>query len=137
MRVHAVTGYLLLLSFVFPAPAQQPAASSSAPGARAAPGGRGGGFSEPDPIDFEDHSGWDGDKNYWRAQDGAIVVESTCEKPAGTIYLVWQGGERRSEAARVIEHRTKHGSFKSIDDLKMVAGVDPARIETKKAILVF
>jgi hypothetical protein len=105
MRVHAVTGYLLLLSFVFPAPAQQPAASSSAPGARAAPGGRSGGFAEPDPIDFEDHSGWasmfdgktlngwDGDKNYWRAQDGAIVVESTCEKPAGTIYLVWQGGE--------------------------------------------
>jgi competence protein ComEA len=44
---------------------------------------------------------------------------------------------RRSEAARVIEYRTKHGSFKSIDDLKMVPGVDPARIETKKAILVF
>jgi competence protein ComEA len=44
---------------------------------------------------------------------------------------------RRSEAARVIEYRTKHGGFKSIDDLKMVPGVDPARIEMKKAILVF
>src|SRR6185369_11602045 len=25
--------------------------------------------------------------------DGAIVIESTCEKPTGTVYLVWQGGE--------------------------------------------
>jgi hypothetical protein len=68
-------------------------------------GGRGGGFTEPDPIDFDDHTswismfdgqslnGWDGDKNYWHVQGGAIVVESTCEKPTGTIYLIWQGGE--------------------------------------------
>ncbi len=38
-------------------------------------------------------NGWDGDKNYWRVENGTIVVESTCEKPTGTIYLVWQGGE--------------------------------------------
>jgi len=68
-------------------------------------GGRGGGFTEPDPIEFDDHAGWismfdgqtlngwDGDKGYWHVQDGAIVVESTCEKPTGTIYLVWQGGD--------------------------------------------
>src|SRR5215471_4177487 len=65
----------------------------------------GGGFTEPDPIDFNDHTGWtsmfdgktlngwDGDKSYWKIQDGAIFVESTCERPTGTIYLVWQGGE--------------------------------------------
>jgi hypothetical protein len=69
------------------------------------PAGRGGGFREPDPIDFNDHTGWasmfdgqtlngwDGDKSYWHVQDGAIVVESTCEKPTGTIYLIWQGAE--------------------------------------------
>jgi hypothetical protein len=63
------------------------------------------GFTQPDPIDFDDHTGWismfdgksldgwDGDKNYWRVENGAIVVESTCEKPTGTIYLIWQGGE--------------------------------------------
>ncbi len=63
------------------------------------------GFAEPEPIDFEDHSGWvsmfdgktlngwDGDKRYWRVENGAIVVESSCEKPTGTIYLIWQGGE--------------------------------------------
>jgi hypothetical protein len=38
-------------------------------------------------------NGWDGDKSYWRVENGAIVVQSTCEKPTGTIYLVWKGGE--------------------------------------------
>jgi 3-keto-disaccharide hydrolase len=77
---------------------QQPAASPPGPG-------RGGGFAQPEPIDFNDHNGWtsmfdgktlngwDGDKSFWHVQDGAIVVESTCEKPTGTIYLIWQGGE--------------------------------------------
>jgi hypothetical protein len=67
-------------------------------------GGRGGGFKQPDPIDFNERdgwtslfdgktlTGWSGD-NTWKVEDGAIVVESTCEKPTGTIYLVWQGGE--------------------------------------------
>ena len=77
--------------------AQPPAANAPpAPGAR---------FTQPDPIDFDNHTGWismfdatslngwDGDKSYWRVEDGAIVAESTCEKPTGTIYLIWQGGE--------------------------------------------
>jgi len=80
-----------------PGLAQAPAAPKAAKG--------GGGFSQPDPIDLNDHEGWtslfdgttlkgwDGDMSYWRVENGAIVVESTCEKPTGTIYLVWQGGE--------------------------------------------
>ena len=66
--------------------------------------GRGGGFRQPDPIDFEEHdgwtslfdgktlNGWSGDQN-WKVEDGAITIESTCEKPTGTVYLVWKGGE--------------------------------------------
>jgi hypothetical protein len=82
----------------------------------------GGGFTQPEPIDFNDHAGWtsmfdgstlngwDGDKSFWHVEDGAITVESTCEKPTGTIYLVWQGGqpadfemklEMRGEGAQV------------------------------------
>src|SRR6185295_16602764 len=95
-----IIGAACLAAFVFhesPALAQQPAAPAPARG--------GGGFSQPDPIDFEDHSGWismfdgktlsgwDGDKTLWRVEGGAIVAESTCEKPTGTIYLIWQGGE--------------------------------------------
>jgi len=64
----------------------------------------GGGRPQPDPIDFNEHAGWvplfdgktlngwSGDEN-WKVEDGAIVIESTCEKPTGTVYLVWQGGE--------------------------------------------
>ncbi len=72
-----------------------------------AQGGRGGGsrFSQPDPIDFEDHAGWtpmfdgstlngwDGPAEVWRAENGAIVGESRPEKPSGTTYIIWQGGE--------------------------------------------
>ena len=82
--------------------AQQPPAAPGAPQGRGA--GRGGGSRQPDPIDFTEHdgwtslfdgktlNGWSGDQ-YWKVQDGAIVIESTCEKPTGTVYLVWQGGE--------------------------------------------
>ena len=94
-----------------PQPQQPPAAGAQppagAPGQPAAPGqgrGRGGGFRQPDPIDFQEHDGWtslfdgstlkgwSGDSN-WKVEDGAITIESTCEKPTGTVYLVWQGGE--------------------------------------------
>jgi competence protein ComEA len=44
---------------------------------------------------------------------------------------------RRSQAAAVIEYRSTHGDFKSIEDLKKVPGIDPAKIEAKKDILEF
>jgi hypothetical protein len=89
-----------VLACAIPALTQQP-------GGRGPGRGRGGftGFRQPDPIDFNDNAGWtqmfdgstlkgwDGDFNYWKVENGAIVVESTCEKPTGTIYLIWQGGE--------------------------------------------
>jgi hypothetical protein len=79
-------------------------AQTPAPNAAAGRGRGGGGFRQPDPIDFNDHAGWtqmfdgstlnnwDGDFSYWKVENGAIVAESTCEKPTGTIYLVWKGG---------------------------------------------
>src|SRR5262249_6168699 len=44
---------------------------------------------------------------------------------------------RRSQAAAVIEYRTKRGNFKSVEDLKKVPGIDAEKIEAKKDILVF
>jgi hypothetical protein len=79
--------------------AQQPPVAGAPPGQ-----GRGRGFSQPEPIDFQEHegwtslfdgktlNGWSGDKN-WKVEDEAITIESTCERPTGTVYLVWQGGE--------------------------------------------
>src|SRR3954447_9256612 len=73
-----------------------------------APAGRGGGggfFRAPTPFDYADNegwlslfngetlNGWDGDPRFWSVKDGAIYVEPSCEKPTGTIYLVWQGGD--------------------------------------------
>ncbi len=91
---------------------QQPPAGAAAgtpagaPGA--APGGRGrggGGFRQPEPIDFNDRAGWvqmfdgktfngwDADFAWWQIKDESIYSESSCEKPTGTIYIIWQGGE--------------------------------------------
>lgn len=83
----------------------QQAPPAAAPGAP--PAGRGGGgFARGgQPFDYADNegwvslfdgqtlNGWDGDSRFWSVKDGAIYVEPTCEKPTGTIYLVWQGGD--------------------------------------------
>ena len=73
-----------------------PAISPQPAGPHAAAVQSGSGFTQPDPIDFDNHrgwqsmydgkslNGWDGDKSFWRVEDGAIVAESTCEKPTST-----------------------------------------------------
>src|SRR6516165_8329335 len=62
---------------------------------------RGGGFTEPSPMDFNDHEGyvslfdgktlkgWDGNPRFWRVEGGAIVGESTAENPSGNTYIVY------------------------------------------------
>lgn len=44
---------------------------------------------------------------------------------------------KRSEARAIIDYRTAHGDFKSIDDLRKVQGIDMKKIEAKKDLLVF
>lgn len=44
---------------------------------------------------------------------------------------------RRSQAAAIVEYRSKNGPFKSIQDLEKVPGVDVPKIEAKKDRLVF
>jgi len=82
--------------------AAQQSQTGAGRGPQAAPGGfaRGG-----QPFDYNDNegwlslfdgntlNGWDGDPRFWSVKDGAIFVEPSCEKPTGTIYLVWQGGD--------------------------------------------
>jgi len=103
-------GVLLLagLAWSQQPPAQGGPPAGAAPPAAAAPGGaagRGGFARGGQPFDYADNegwislfdgqtlNGWDGDSRFWSVKDGAIYVEPTCEKPTGTIYLVWQGGE--------------------------------------------
>jgi 3-keto-disaccharide hydrolase len=104
-RLGAALVAAVLATLVLDAEQSQQAAPPA--GARSAQAGRGrggGGFRQPDPIDFQEHdgwvsmfdgktlNGWSGDSN-WKVEDGAITIESSCEHPTGTIYLVWQGGE--------------------------------------------
>ena len=77
--------------------AQQPAAPAHRPQAFH--------FTQPEPINFEDHAGWtqifdgktldnwDGDTSVWHVEDGAIVGESSPEHPSGTTNIIWRGGE--------------------------------------------
>jgi Domain of Unknown Function (DUF1080) len=84
--------------------------SDPGPAAQKLPAPKGkdrGGFHEPDPIDWQDHDGyqqifdgvslknWDGDPNVWRVEDGAIVGESTKEKPIGNSYISFRGFEAK------------------------------------------
>lgn len=60
-------------------------------------------FTEPAPIAFDDHTGfeqifdgkslvnWEGDPSVWRVEDGAIVGESTKNHPVTNTYI-WRRG---------------------------------------------
>ena len=100
--VAAVALFLASASMAWPT-AQQPA------GPRAPARGQGRGGPRPptaDPLALEDRTGfdsmfdgksltgWDGDPRYWRAENGAILGESTPDKPVTeNTFLIWQGGE--------------------------------------------
>jgi competence protein ComEA len=70
---------------------------------------------------------------YYPAEDVPRINVNTCR----AIDLESGLTLRRSQAAAVIEYRTKNGPFKSIEDLKKVPGIDAAKIEAKKDRLVF
>jgi hypothetical protein len=88
--------------------AQAEASQSAPPSSGATDGQRpirqtGSGFREPDPLDFNDRTGftqifdgttlkdWDGDPSIWRVENGAIVGESTKERPVGNSYISYHG----------------------------------------------
>jgi hypothetical protein len=61
-----------------------------------------GGFTEPEPMSFNDHrgyvplfdgtslKGWDGNPKFWRVENGAIVGESTPQNPSGNTYIAYR-----------------------------------------------
>jgi hypothetical protein len=69
--------------------------------------GRGMAFTEPSPLDFNDHEGyvslfdgvslkgWDGNPRFWRVENGAIVGESTPKNPSGNSYIVYRDLEAK------------------------------------------
>jgi 3-keto-disaccharide hydrolase len=81
--------------------AQQPAPVTPTAPTGAPAGGRMM-FTEPAPLDFNDHAGyvslfdgmslkgWDGNPKFWRVENGAIVGESTPANPSGNSYIVYR-----------------------------------------------
>jgi len=43
----------------------------------------------------------------------------------------------RDVAEALVKHRREDGPFKSIDDVKKVAGIDPAKVDARKSRIVF
>jgi len=56
---------------------------------------------------------------------------------ASAIQLESRFSLLRSEAAALLKYRKAHGPFKSLEDVKRAPGVDFAKIEAKKDIVVF
>lgn len=85
---------------------QQPGPGGAPPkGAGASPGGQGGGrgrgmaiqpLEETDfqqIFDGKSLNGWDGDPNFWRVENGALVGETATDKqPKQNTFLIWRGG---------------------------------------------
>ncbi len=45
-------------------------------------------------FDGKTLEGWDGNPDFWRVEDGAIVGQTTPDKPTkGNTFLIWRGGE--------------------------------------------
>ena len=130
-----------------PPAAGQASATSGQPGAPGAAGpGRGrGGFREPDPIDFDDRTGytemfdgttlagWDGNPDVWKVADGAIVGQRPIP-PDGAptpgfrqTFLVWQGGEPGDFELKLEIKLEGEGADSGIQYRSYIAPMNPGR----------
>ncbi len=98
-------GAMALVLLAPTAHSQPPAGGPGGPGGASGRGGGGGGRGRGTPFNYADNegwtslfdgktmNGWDGDSKFWSIKDSSIYVAPSCEKPTGTIYAVWTGGE--------------------------------------------
>jgi competence protein ComEA len=71
-------------------------------------------------------------KNFGEEIPGPIDINKATAVDLQTSLLL-----RRSQANALIEYRSQHGDFQSLDDLRKVPGLDFAKIEAKKSRIVF
>jgi hypothetical protein len=132
-----------------PAQSQQPLTQTpptTGQNAPPAPGaGRGRGFREPDPIDFDDRTGytemfdgttlngWDGNPDVWKVVDGDIVGQRAIP-PEGTpttgfrqTFLVWQGGEPADFELKLEIKLEGPGADSGIQYRSYIAPLNPGR----------
>jgi competence protein ComEA len=75
--------------------------------------------------------------DYLAANYPASEVPRVNVNTASAIELESGLSLRRSQAAALIRHREKNGAFKTLEDLKKVAGLDAEKIEAKKDRITF
>jgi competence protein ComEA len=71
-------------------------------------------------------------KNFGEEIPGPININKATAVDLQTSLLL-----RRSQANALIQYRSQHGEFQSLDDLRKVPGLDFAKIEAKKSRIVF
>jgi hypothetical protein len=105
--------------------------ASLAPAARAAEDD---GFK---PIfNGKDLSGWDGNPDFWRVEDGAITGETTAEKVTrGNTFLIWRDGASVDDFELKLEYKIVGGNsgiqYRSFERERWVVGGYQADIDSK------
>jgi hypothetical protein len=100
-------------------------------------------FQPPEPLDYDDHTGWtsifdgrtldgwDGNPAVWRVENGAITAESTAEHRVGSTHLIWRGRELGDFELKVeikLDDDIHSGiAYRSTTDLAGWLGPRPAR----------
>lgn len=71
-------------------------------------------------------------KNFAPDTPGPLNINKATAVDLETTLLL-----RRSQAKALLAYREENGDFKSLDDLRKVPGLDFAKIQTKKSLIVF
>jgi hypothetical protein len=65
-------------------------------------------------------NGWDGDPNFWRVEDGALVGQTTTEKqPVQNTFLIWRGGQPANFELRLDYKLTGYNSGIQIRSIEL------------------
>jgi len=133
--------FALLIVSVALLSAQSPSLRASAPqGAQRGQGGGrgpGGGPRGAEPLVLDDHTGfeaifdgttlkgWDGDPAFWRAENGAIVGQSSEQNPVKqNTFIIWRGGEPKDFELKVEFRMNATNSGVQIRSVQLPPGPD-------------
>jgi hypothetical protein len=76
-------------------------------------------------FDGASMKGWDGDPTFWRAENGALVGESTADRPMKqNTFLIWRGGEPKDFELKVEFRMNSTNSGVQIRSVQLPAGPD-------------
>jgi 3-keto-disaccharide hydrolase len=113
------------------------AAQPPAPPGQGRGGRGGGGMRGAEPLVLEEHAGfesifdgstlkgWDGDPQFWRAENGAIIGESTPEKKVTqNTFIIWRGGEPKDFELKCEFRMNATNSGIQIRSVQLPAGAD-------------